>query len=77
MKCTGEERYGTHGEFPGGPVLGLHVFTTEGPGSIPGRGTKIPQAMQPEKKKKKRHGIHETGESMGKEMKRNIRKVAV
>ena len=51
--------------------LGLHVFTTEGLGSIPGRGTKIPQATQPEKK---RHGIHETGESMGKERKRNISK---
>ena len=24
--------------------LGLHTLTAEGPGSIPGRGTKIPQA---------------------------------
>ena len=27
--------------------LGLCVFTAKGPGSIPGQGTKIPQAMQP------------------------------
>ena len=26
--------------------LGLHAFTAEGPGSIPGWGTKIPQAMR-------------------------------
>ena len=24
--------------------LGLHAFTAKGPGSIPGQGTKIPQA---------------------------------
>ena len=27
--------------------LGFHSFTAEGPGSNPGRGTKIPQAAQP------------------------------
>ena len=26
--------------------LGLHVLTAEGSGSIPGQGTKIPQAVQ-------------------------------
>ena len=26
--------------------LGLSTFTAEGPGSIPGQGTKIPQAIQ-------------------------------
>ena len=25
--------------------LGLHIFTAKGPGSVPGQGTKIPQAM--------------------------------
>ena len=34
--------------------LGLRTFTAEGPGSIPGRGTKIPQATQCSQKKKKR-----------------------
>ena len=34
--------------------LGLHVFTAESTGSIPGRGTKIPQAKRPKKKKKKK-----------------------
>ena len=36
--------------------LGLHAFTAEGPGSIPGWGTRIPQALQHGqiKKKKKR-----------------------
>ena len=33
--------------------LGLHALTAEGPGSIPGRGTKIPQAMRFSHKKKK------------------------
>ena len=31
--------------------LGLGAFTAVGLGSIPGWGTKIPQAMQPKKKK--------------------------
>ena len=26
--------------------LGLHMLTAEDPGSIPGRGTKVPQATQ-------------------------------
>ena len=29
--------------------LGLHAFTAKGPGSIPGWGTKIPQALQSKK----------------------------
>ena len=33
-----------YGEFPGVQWLGLCAFTAEGPGSIPGRGTKILQA---------------------------------
>ena len=33
--------------------LGLLAFTAEGPGSIPGQGTKIPQAMWWAKKKMK------------------------
>ena len=39
-------------EFPGGPVVSRQAFTAVGPGSIPGWGTKIPQA----KKKKKKGG---------------------
>ena len=42
-------------EFPGGKVVRICVLTAKGLGSIPGRGTKIPQAMwcsQKEKKKK-------------------------
>ena len=31
--------------------LGLHAFTAEAAGSIPGRGTKIPQAVQHGQKK--------------------------
>ena len=34
------------GEFPGGPVVRIPGFHCQGPGSIPGRGTEIPQAMQ-------------------------------
>ena len=37
-----------------GQWLGLHPFTARGPGSIPGRGTKIPQAGRHGKKKKKK-----------------------
>ena len=37
--------------------LGLHALTAEGPGSIPGRGTKIPQATWYGQKKKKAHFI--------------------
>ena len=32
-------------DFPGSPRLGLCALTTEGPGSIPGQGTKISQAI--------------------------------
>ena len=35
--------------------LGLGAFTAEGVGSIPGRGTKIPQAGQCSQKKKNDH----------------------
>ena len=31
-------------EFPGGPGVRTPCFQCWGPGSIPGRGTKIPQA---------------------------------
>ena len=37
-----------------GQWLGLHPFTAKGPGSIPGQGTKIPQAGRHGKKKKKK-----------------------
>ena len=43
-------------EFPGVPVVRTLVFRTsaEGPGSIPGRGTKIPQAVWHNQKQKKK-----------------------
>ena len=37
-------------EFPDGPVVRTWHFHYQGPGSIPGRGTKILQATQPNKK---------------------------
>ena len=40
-------------EFPGGPVVRTRRFHCQGSGSIPGQGTKIPQAARPKKKKKK------------------------
>ena len=43
--------------------LGLHTFTAEGVGLIPGWGTKIPQAVQPGKKKKKRASAGQRGGS--------------
>ena len=35
-------------------MVGFHAFTAKGRGSSPGRGTKIPQAMQHSQKKKKK-----------------------
>ena len=35
--------------------LGVQAFTTEGMGSIPGQGTKIPQATWPKEIKKKKN----------------------
>ena len=39
-------------EFPGGPVVKTQRFHCHSPDSIPGRGTKIPQAVQCGQKKK-------------------------
>ena len=33
-------------EFPGSPVVRTQAFTAEGAGSIPGQGTKMPQAVR-------------------------------
>ena len=38
------------GQFPGSPVLRTPAFTAEGTGSIPGQGTKIPQAAKKQNK---------------------------
>ena len=40
--------------------LGLRAFTDEGLGSIPGLGTKIPQAAWPKKRKEKKRKERET-----------------
>ena len=42
------------GEFPGGPVVRTWCSHCWGPGSIPGLGTKIPQASQCGQKKRPR-----------------------
>ena len=39
-------------EFPGGPVVKTQYCHYQGPGSIPGWGTKIPQVMWQKKKTK-------------------------
>ena len=41
-------------EFPGGPVVKTQRFHCQDPGSIPSRGTNIPQAMQCSQIKKKK-----------------------
>ena len=42
-------------EFPSGPVVRTpRAFTAVSPGSIPGWGTKIPQAVRYDQKKKKK-----------------------
>ena len=40
------------GEFPGGTVVKTWAFTAVDPGSIPGRGNKIPQAAHCSQKRK-------------------------
>ena len=44
-------------EFPGGPVVRTQGFHGRGPASVPGRGTKILQAMQQSQKKRKKRGV--------------------
>ena len=34
------------GDFPGGPMVRIWCFHSQGPGSIPGWGTKILEAVQ-------------------------------
>ena len=41
-------------DFPGGPVVKNQCFHCRGTGSIPGQGTKVPQAVQCSQKKKKK-----------------------
>ena len=52
-----------HREFPGCPVVRAPCFHCRGTGSIPGRGTKIPQAEQHGKKKKKKKMHKAAGDS--------------
>ena len=42
------------GDFPGGPVVRTWCFHCQGPGLIPGQGTKIPLASKVKKKKSER-----------------------
>ena len=44
-------------EFPGGPVVRTPCFDYWDPGSIPGQGTKILQALSKEKKQTKPNGV--------------------
>ena len=48
--------------------LGLGTFTAEGGDSIPGQGTKIPQAEQRSQKKKKKEAEEQISERSSKEM---------
>ena len=41
--------------------LGIRVFTAEGPGSIPGQGTKIPKAVQHSQGKKEEREVRAQG----------------
>ena len=41
-------------ESPGGPVVGSRCFRRRGPCSIPGQGTKIPQAARHGQKKERK-----------------------
>ena len=43
------------GNFLAVQWLGLCTFTAEGTGSIPGQGTKIPQAVRRSQKKKEKN----------------------
>ena len=45
-------------EFPGGLVVTIPGFCCHGLGSIPGRGTEMPQAVQPKKRERERAWQH-------------------
>ena len=48
----------TSWEFPGSPVVRTaHTLTAKDPGSVPGQGTKIPQAALHRQKKKKKKDL--------------------
>ena len=51
------------GEFPGRPVVGFAALIAKGRGSIPSRGTKIPQAAQ--------HGQKQINEKTNQQTKQN------
>ena len=51
LSSDASDKKAIHGNSLAVQWLGLHAFTAEGLGSIPGRGTEIPQAV-PRKKKK-------------------------
>ena len=59
LKFIGDIIYGCLGNSLVIQWLGLCTFTTKGLGSIPGWGTKIPQAPQWSKKKNHHHLKHE------------------
>ena len=40
-----------YGDIPGGPVVETSPSNAGGAGSIPGRGAKIPRALQPKNQK--------------------------
>ena len=53
--------------------LGLRAFTPEGPGLIPGRGTKIPQATQHGQKEKKKRKKEEESPSLNSSTFQNVK----
>ena len=54
MWITGQRR--KSGEFPDGPGVRNPSFHAEGPGSIPGQGTKIPKALRYSQGEKEERG---------------------
>ena len=56
------------GEFPGGPVVRIWCFHCRGPGSIPDRGTEIPQAAWCGQKKKCMNKMGQKEMRVGKKM---------
>ena len=51
-------------DLPGGPVVPTPCYHCQGPGSIPGRGIKIPQATRYSPKKRKKEKVLSRGKRL-------------
>lgn len=56
--CHGKEQ---NREFPGGTAVRTEHFQCQGPGSVPGQGTKTPRAVKHNQKQTRAYGQKDSG----------------